>query len=209
VANHQFRAMRLAMRRLKKLGFQRIGLALRRSFDARVNHHWLGGFLVEQRRFLSPNQVPPLIVPDREWNSKSFAKWFHEHRPEVIISHHEEVLEWFPALEVYVPEEAGFVHLNCPDLNGTFAGIFQNAPLIGAVAVDFLAGMIQRNERGIPALSHSILVEGIWQDGATIATPVSGKASERRVLWLRLEEEDETQSNGQDRNHQSFGPAAS
>jgi DNA-binding LacI/PurR family transcriptional regulator len=167
--NHQFRSMRLAMRRLRKLGYRRIGLALRASIDERVDHHWVGSFLVEQRRSPDPHRVPLLVVPDREWREESFRTWFKEYRPTVVISQHEEILDWLQKMDVCVPEEVGFVHLNCPDESGRFAGIYQNAPTVGAVAVDFLVGVIHRNERGVPDLPHSILVEGTWRDGATLA----------------------------------------
>jgi LacI family transcriptional regulator len=166
--NHQFRSMRLAMRRFRKLGYRRVGLALRASIDERVDHHWVGSFLVEQRRRPAQDQVPLLVVPDREWREESFRTWFKACRPAVIISQHEEILDWLQKMSVCVPEEVGFVHLNCPDESGRFAGIYQKAPTVGAVAVDFLVGMIHRNERGIPSLPHSILVEGTWHDGDTL-----------------------------------------
>lgn len=166
--NHQFRSMPLAMRQLRKLGYHRVGLALRASIDERVDHQWVGSFLVEQRRSKPADQVPLFVVQDKDWREEKLGRWLHEHRPDVIISQHEEILQWLEALRVRVAEEIGFIHLNCPDKSGRFAGIYQNGPAVGAVAVDFLVGMTQRNERGIPKLPHSILVEGTWQEGATL-----------------------------------------
>jgi hypothetical protein len=34
--------------------------------------------------------------------------------------------------------------------------------------VDFLVDMIHRNERGIPETPRWVLVEGTWQNGATL-----------------------------------------
>ena len=178
--NHQFRSMRLAMRRLRKLGYRRVGLALRASIDERVDHHWVGSFLVEQRRSPLQEQVPLLVVPDREWREEAFRAWFKRNRPAVVISQHEEILDWLQGMGINVPEEVGFVHLNCPDESGRYAGIYQNAPTVGAVAVDFLVGMIHRNERGVPALPHSILVEGVWRDGGTLVCQPSFRAETRR-----------------------------
>ena len=39
-------------------------------------------------------------------------------RPEVVVTHHEEALEWLARLKVAVPDEVGFVHLNLPDTSG-------------------------------------------------------------------------------------------
>jgi len=108
------------------------------------------------------------VVPDREWTEKNFAKWFTKNKPEVVVSHHEEVLEWLARLKVKVPQETGFIHLNLPDTTGRMAGIYQNGHEVGAAAADFLVAMLHRNERGIPELPHTILVEGTWIDGKTL-----------------------------------------
>ena len=166
--NHQFRSIRMALRRLRKMGYQRIGLALKSGIDERVEHHYTGGFMVEQQRLPANLRVPMHVVPDRLWNEKGFSKWFEKNRPEVVVSHHEDVLEWLARLKVKVPQEVGYIHLNLPDSSGRLAGIYQNGQAVGTAAVDFLVAMLQRNERGIPQLSHSILVEGTWMDGATL-----------------------------------------
>jgi DNA-binding LacI/PurR family transcriptional regulator len=167
-ANHQFRSMRLAMRRLRKRGHHRIGLALRASINERVSHHWVGGYLSEQYHDPGAEELAPLIPPDREWNQSTFERWYLRYRPSVVLSQHEEILEWLGAMGVEVPEEVGFVHLNCPDQSRTYAGIYQNAIQVGSSAVDFLVGMVQRNELGVPALAHSLLIDGTWQEGATL-----------------------------------------
>jgi LacI family transcriptional regulator len=164
--NHQFRSMRLAMRELRKLGYKRLGLALSASLNERVDRQWVASFLVEH---LEVDESVPMFVPtDDEWKFESFRAWFEKHQPDVVISHEEVVLDWLKRLGAHVPDTAGFALLNCPDQSGKFAGIYQNGPAIGSVAVDFLIGMIQRNERGVPVLPHSILVEGTWVEGKTV-----------------------------------------
>ena len=164
--NHQFRSMRLAMRELRKLGYQRLGLALPASLNERVDRQWVASFLVEQ---LKLDQSVPLFVPeDDKWTFENFRKWFETQKPDVVIGHEEVVLDWLKRLGSHVPDDVGFVHLNCPDQSGQFAGIYQNGPTVGSVAVDFLIGMIHRNERGAATLPHSILVEGTWVAGKTV-----------------------------------------
>src|SRR5688500_3852261 len=130
--NHQFRSIRTALRRLRKLGYYKVGLALRASIDERVEHHYTGGFLVDQQRLSPAQKIPLHVVPDREWSEKSFGRWFTKHRPEVVVSHHEEVLEWLARLKCRVPQETGFIHLNLPDASGRVAGVYQNGPEVGA-----------------------------------------------------------------------------
>jgi LacI family transcriptional regulator len=164
--NHQFRSMRSAMRELRALGYQRLGLALPASLNERVDRQWVASFLVEQRDL--DHSVPLFVPDDAQWNFESFRKWFAAQEPDAVIGHEEIVLEWLKKMGVRVPDDVGFVHLNCADQSGAFAGIYQNGPAIGAVAVDFLIGMIHRNERGLPALPHSLLVEGTWVSGKTV-----------------------------------------
>jgi DNA-binding LacI/PurR family transcriptional regulator len=167
VANHQFRSMRLAMRQLRRLGYQRIGLAMPASLDARIGHQWMGAFLMEQRRSPAKDHVAPCLLEDRHWNEANFREWFLRHKPDVIVTQQVKILDWLDNLGKKVPGQIGFAHLNCPDASGRYAGIYQNSVVIGRVGVDFLVSMIQRNERGVPALAHTLLVEGSWVDGAT------------------------------------------
>ena len=168
VVNHQFRSMRSAIRHLKKLGYRRMGLAMPASLDRRVDNLWLGSFLVEQDGFKPKDRVPLCLLNDKEWNETQFSHWFKKHQPDVVISQQPKVIEWLKALGKRVPEDVGFVHMNCPDMSTKYAGIYQNGPLIGRAAVDFLVGMLQRNDRGIPTVPHTILIDGTWIDGATV-----------------------------------------
>lgn len=138
------------------------------SYDSRVDYQWSGSFLSEQRRGEPEHRVPLCVIEDDQWNEENFTKWFRESKPDVIISQQVEILDWLGKLGVRVPDDVGFVHMNCPDTSGQFAGVYQNGKVIGEVAMDFLVGMVQRNECGIPDLAHSILVEGTWVDGATV-----------------------------------------
>jgi hypothetical protein len=130
--------------------------------------------------------VPLHVVPDKDWNEKAFIGWFKKHKPEVIVTHHESVLEWLARSGTKVPEETGVIHLNCPEATGKWSGIFQNGPSVGMAAVDFLVAMLHRNERGIPALPHTILVEGTWVEGKTLL-PKTAYAKPRRNATARRE----------------------
>ena len=176
--NHQFRSMRMALRRLRKMGYTRVGLALRSSIDERVEHHYTGGFLADQQRLSLRERVPLHVVQDRMWSERAFGSWFAKHRPDVVVTHHEEVLDWLARLKAGVPNEVGVVHLNCADQSGRIAGVYQNGPEVGAAAADFLVAMIQRNEAGIPEPAHTILVEGTWVDGKTLISRTNYRRGE-------------------------------
>jgi LacI family transcriptional regulator len=167
-AHHQFRSMRLAIRRLRKRGYKRFGLAIRASSDERVDHHWVGGFLAEQCRARRHERFSLLMLADRDWKPDAFKRWYKRQRPEVILSLHPQILDWLRDFDTAVPNDVGFVHLNCPDQSGTFAGIYQNGQQVGSATVDLLVGMLERNESGIPRIPEFVLVDGTWQDGSTL-----------------------------------------
>ena len=173
-ANHQFRSMRLAMRELRRLGYRRLGLTLPASLNERVDRQWVASFLVEQLRYPASDAVPILVVDDSEWTFERFRDWCKQHKPDVIISHEEVVHDWLRSLKIRVPDDIGYVHLNCYDKSGRFAGIYQNGAAIGTAAADMVIAMINRNERGIPALPQSVLIEGTWVEGKTVRVQRGG-----------------------------------
>jgi LacI family transcriptional regulator len=172
VSNFQFRSMRLVMMKLAECGYRRPGLALSQSLDDRVLHQWLGGFLVEKKS-LRERPIPLYLAPDQKWSQQRFENWLNKHRPDVVIAHSEELIQWVRHSGRRVPEDVGFVHLDCPAVGGELSGLYQNGPEIGAAAADMLIGMLRRNERGLPVLPRALLIEGSWAQGKTIR-PLAG-----------------------------------
>jgi LacI family transcriptional regulator len=168
VTTDRFQAMRLAIYRLQRLRYSRIGLAMHSNQDARVNHQWGAAFLWEQQQIPSSERIPPLLVEERDWHEHEFAKWFEVNRPDVILGYDPSIIAWLKKLGRRVPEDVGFAHLWTPDCSGQFAGLYHNPPAIGSAAVDFLVGMIHRNERGIPLAPQTLLLDATWQDGTTV-----------------------------------------
>jgi LacI family transcriptional regulator len=166
--DQQFHSMRLALQHLHQLGYRRPGLAVRAALNESVHNHWAAGMLVEQQARSPSEHVPLFVVSDQQWNESSFTKWYVNYRPDVILGLDEEILTWLLNWGLGVPEDVGFVHLECPNGEGRFAGIRRNGVAVGMAAIDLLVGMIHRNERGVPALPKWILVESRWQDGATL-----------------------------------------
>ncbi|MHA3772555.1 LacI family DNA-binding transcriptional regulator [Verrucomicrobiota bacterium sgz303538] len=168
VTTNRFRAMRMAMEHLRRVGYLRIGLAVHLDQDSRVDHQWSAAFTWEQQQLPASNRTQPLVIGERHWTERAFVKWFNENQPEVILGYNPGIIRWLEKLGKKVPEDVGFVHLWNPDQSGQYAGIYHNPPAIGAAAVDFLVGMIQRNERGLPSVPQALLLDAVWQNGATL-----------------------------------------
>lgn len=181
VCPHQYRAMKLATRRLGELGYQRIGLVVLGIHDERADQNWTAGYLVVQQAMPAARRLPPL-VPAR-WDEALFVAWFRKHRPDAIVTKSFEVLAALRRLGCQVPRDVGVAFITFPHPGGELSGVDENAVETGIAAVDFLAGMIHRNERGVPANPQRLLIEGVWVEGTTVReqTPAKRITATRRV----------------------------
>lgn len=166
VTNHQFASMCRLVQELLALGYRRPALALPKSLDQRVHHGWLGGFLAEQAYL-------PLRQRTRPWLFDAFAldtlgRWLGREKPDVLISPTEDVWRGLPTLGYRVPDDLGFALPSRPTPDEPRAGVDENSQAIGAAAMELLAGLWQRNERGIPAVPQRLLIEGLWRPGPSV-----------------------------------------
>lgn len=169
VCPNQYRCLKLAMERLAARGYRRIGLVMRRASDERVDHNWLAGYLVGQQALARRDRLPPLLTA--AWRDAEFAAWLQRHRPDAIISKCAEVWPALKKLGVRVPRDLGVAMLTQVKPGRGPAGVNEAPFDVGAAAVDYVAGMLQRNERGVPAGPRRVLIEGRWVDGATVRAP--------------------------------------
>jgi len=168
VTTNRFLAMRNAVRHLRRMGYKRMGLAMQLDQDARVDHQWGAAFTWEQQQTEISLHAAPFVVPSSAWNEGEFCKWFKASSPDVVLSDDPTVVDWLRRMGKNVPADVGFAHLWNPDTSGKYAGIYHDPPAIGSVAVDFVVGMIQRNERGLPGAPQTVLMDATWQNGATL-----------------------------------------
>ncbi len=180
VSRNQFSETILTMRRLRQLGYRRIGLAVPREVDERANHGYWAGFATENRCIEPKNQIPwfNFSVP-REDNLDQFHSWLNRYKPDVVIGINNHLLNWLQLLKYDVPNEIGFAsfcavhpHLAQPlhKKNLLATGICPKNKIIGSTAMDLLVGMLHRNECGIPSDPKTILVDGCWVEGETVCS---------------------------------------
>ena len=127
-------------------------------------------FAWEQAQARPSDRTSLFLASEPDWNERRFARWFKSNRPEIVLGYDPRIIVWLKNLGKAVPADVGFAPLWNPDCSGQFAGIYHNTPAIGAAAVDFVVGMIQRNERGLPDAPQALMLEAYWQDGATVRT---------------------------------------
>lgn len=166
VSNNQFHSIRLAMEKLVALGYRRIGLVVPKMDDERVENAWVAGFIAAQL-----HHGLPAIAP---WKNDAFDKasvvaWTLRQKVDAIVSTNRHVMLWLENAGVRIPGEIGFLHLDWSPEKGVMAGIDQCSAHIGEAAVDLLVEQLNNNEAGIPARAKTVLIDGVWHDGPTVA----------------------------------------
>jgi len=182
VTNNQCNITRMAVRRAMEAGYHRIGFVMHRGWDHSADHMWTAGYLVEQQQIPAEDRIPMCIFPEPEpvaaWfneskgevviSETSFAAWYREWKPEVIIGKFSFVAPVLERMGLSIPRDVAFVDLFLDDFSGRFAGVHQNNEEVGSLAVEFLAGQISQNKRGIPRIPTTTYVEGTWVEGASM-----------------------------------------
>lgn len=163
--NH-FDNMLVLCRALQQAGCRRIGLAIPEEWNRRVKYRWAGG-IAWQNFFGGTLPVQPLFTTASSnlLDPAQFADWLLRERPDAVItdSTHHSALE--PGLRQLRPKQRPkMVTMNWPD-PAADAGIDQCGEYIGAIAVEVLAGMLARGERGVPAVAGTTMVDGVWMEG--------------------------------------------
>ncbi len=174
VINHFYHSMSLVLRELKKLGYRRIGLALRYEDNQHSDYLYLSRFLLYNSTIRPSLQIPPFTETygkeENKWR-KDLQKWYSQYKPEVIIHVSRYMPKWIAQMSLDVPNDVSLVNLvvtkDVPVLQN-MAGIDDDPFLTGKIAVDLLAEQLYHNELGIPATPKVVLTYGKWVTGQTV-----------------------------------------
>ncbi len=166
VISHHVHGVQLAMRQLRHRGCRRIGFAVAQEHDARVDGHFLAGYLREQQRLVASQRVPLYFPPLARWKCEGFRAWLEKHRPDAVIcTEGPPVLAWLKKIGKSLASVplliALYSDLDSPEGIG---GIHQSDHEIGVATIDVLADLLHRNERGLPEIPRTLLVEPTWID---------------------------------------------
>ncbi|RRJ98860.1 LacI family transcriptional regulator [Opitutaceae bacterium TAV3] len=175
VTNHQAYSSILALRELRARGFRRIGFLISCDLDERSRRSFLSGFLSEQMTLPKEEQIPVQVCPApklRYEDIDELRPWFRRHHPDALISHYAELPELLAENGLSVPRDIALARLSVghdpSQVYNRSSGIDQNEYEIGRTAVDTLASMLYHNERGVPSMPRTILIDGFWRDGETV-----------------------------------------
>lgn len=178
VVPHQFGNALEICRQLARLGYRRIGLVLPAEQDVRV-HHGFSAAVAWQSMIGGTEFVRPCIHAGALPTKREVRAWYETERPDVVIASGDVTTKPIAdLLGLKIPGRIGFVSATKAD-KSVFAGIDERPEEIGAAAIEQLSAMIQRGEKGTPAVPKVTMVDGRWIEGRSVrATAARARKSE-------------------------------
>ncbi len=173
VCSDHYRSLLAALQRLALLGYTRPGLFLRKHQDERLQYRWGAAFRAFQESHTGIKPVPPLIADD--FTREDFTAWFKRHKPDVVLGHNTEAIDWMESCGADVPATHGFVCLNVLMKTRPCAGLDLQPRQPGARACELLIAQLQRNETGIPEWPSTTTIPARWIDGPTLRSAKPSK----------------------------------
>jgi DNA-binding LacI/PurR family transcriptional regulator len=172
VSHHHFYDAVVSLDHARALGYRRVGFAFLHLKYARAQQRWIGGALARLREIPPEDRVEPLVLHD--YQEGRLTDWVRRERVDAVITG-----EMVPSLaelsaaRIRIPQDIGYAALNLFQHDPRYAGVYHNPAHTGAAAVNLLVSQLYQNERGLPAVPTEVLLNGQWQDGASLP-PVSG-----------------------------------
>lgn len=174
IAANNFHNLVLALKSLKRLGYQRIGICLAEEADRFSDHEARAAALYFNSTIPTSRRVKhlftPYIIKDGE-EGPMIAAWIKRERPDVVIGHSSHLINWVQSAGFRVPEEVGVVHLAIEDDVIDWAGVYANKREIGRQAADMVVSLIHSRQFGVPEIPSSRLIRGAWRAGRTLLVP--------------------------------------
>lgn len=171
----------LALKSLRRLKYQRIGICLTQEIDS-ASHHSIRA-TARDLYYNAPikERIPPLFHSaftyytmkdnERELKEAEVIKWLKRYNPQVIVGHDSRLKEWAETAGYRVPEDIGVVLLAVDDDVLDWAGINSRRRETGATAIEWLISLMRNHQRGVPKAPLNILMRGSWQTGNTLGPP--------------------------------------
>jgi len=153
-------------RALTHVGCRRIGLAITSDWNVRLRHRWAGA-IMWQNCFGGTQAVSPLITQEagQDLDAGAFTDWLKREKPDAVVTDSVNQATITAGLaHLARRQRPKMITMNWPDSTSD-AGLDQRPDQLGSAAIDVLAGLLTRGEKGIPANPGSIMIDGRWVNG--------------------------------------------
>ena len=166
VQHDHFAGTLQAIRALRRLRYERIGLILAHSMDERSLRQVRSAFLS-----FHPNrakEAEKLIYTSKTYGVKNLTRWIEQNQPGAIITNFENPFPGVEQITRILPPHVGLVSLNWSAEHPEIAGVMQNKSVMGEEAVELLMRQLQHNRFGLDSFAPTILVPGEWVNGSSV-----------------------------------------
>jgi DNA-binding LacI/PurR family transcriptional regulator len=159
VVPHHLQIGLLSLAQLQAKGYKRLGLITEPGDHERVNYSFLAALAMHQQAGHFAR------IPARQFSAQcDLLEWHEKYHPDVILTTEKRQISTL--LSALGPARLGqspVFLLNHPrDFAG--GGVDQHPEVVGKIALELLAGQIQRGERGYVEHPTVMMVEGSWID---------------------------------------------
>jgi LacI family transcriptional regulator len=160
----QFGNMLLLCRKLEERGLRLAGLATHTDHDVRVDHRMAAAHgwhnAVSGRA-----AIPPLVIDREHLDAKALLRWVEDHALEAVVSDSESDLDLIvAALPLRWRRKLTLVSTSVHPPLARYPGINEKPDEVGAAAIETLAAMIQRGERGLPGSPRTVSIAGEYSE---------------------------------------------
>jgi len=166
VSTDHFRSMFDAVDKARAHGYRKVGFAVARRADERLNGRWVGAYLSYLHQHPEMTYVPPLQVD--EIRAENFGPWFRQHKPDVVIAQWVDAPRAMAAAGAEIPRTHGYICLNVLSAPPEYTGYDLRPTLLGSRAAEMVIAQIEHHDRGPPEVPSNTLVPARWMDRATL-----------------------------------------
>lgn len=148
-------------------GYRRLALVMTSDNDARVMHLARAAFLRWESDHIHDRE-PPVLVMARD-QPEVVRSWYERLRPDCILLYGR--VKWLLEAGIPVGREVAVVTPLMSEHQRELGGYNIQLGNIATTSVDMLLAKISRNERGLPAMRQTLLIQAPWVEGLAAFTP--------------------------------------
>ncbi|WP_309398663.1 LacI family DNA-binding transcriptional regulator [Cerasicoccus maritimus] len=174
VMHDEFMAIEQIWRRLKRDGYQRIGVLLEDYPESFTMNQRLGAVLCRHHRENNPDKLIPIQFCNFRNHTQhtSVGEWVERYRPDVVVGDTHHHYETLALLGYTMPKDFAYLTINMWDPNyaGQIAGYFRDNVILLRRSLQLLNLMIRSSSHGSDQSDLIEMVNGEWLDGESLPT---------------------------------------
>lgn len=168
-----FYAVEMAFAKALDYNHQRIGALFTDIIDIRAGGRYSAAFLHFQERHRDLPQLPILHL--KTVSEENIRRWIENEKPQIIFGMGYRTYQRLIKMGYSIPRDFSYIGLEMPLPQSEVSGINSNHTLVAEAAVDLVINQINANEKGLAEFPKTVLIDGYWVEGKTLAPLKSEK----------------------------------